>query len=61
MTLTFLQYLIVTIIVYLCLYSLISRICQCVEHCATAKAYEKYQEAEKNSETKTEKGEKIFE
>jgi len=44
---TFLQYLIIMVMGYLCLYSLISRICQCVEHCATAKAYGKYQEDKK--------------
>lgn len=42
---TFLQYLIVGLILYLCLYALINRLCQCIEHCATAKAYGKLQEA----------------
>ncbi len=36
---TFVQALIAFIVVYLCVYALISRICQCIEHCATAKAY----------------------
>lgn len=26
-------------ILYFCMYALINRICRCVEHCATAKAY----------------------
>lgn len=42
---TFLQYLIVGLILYLCLYVLINRLCQCIEHCATAKAYGKFREA----------------
>ncbi len=32
------------LVVYVALYTLISRICQCVEHCATAKAYSKFRE-----------------
>lgn len=42
---TFLQYLIVGLILYLCLYALINRLCQCIEHCATARAYGKLREA----------------
>lgn len=30
--------------VYLCIYSLINRVCQCIEHCATARAYSKFRE-----------------
>lgn len=30
-----------TILVYICIYSLIDRICKCVEHCATAKGFSK--------------------
>lgn len=41
---TLLQYLIVGLILYLCLYALINRLCQCIEHCATARAYSKLQE-----------------
>lgn len=26
-------------IFYLCIYALVNRVCRCVEHCATAKAY----------------------
>lgn len=26
-------------ILYLCIYALVNRICRCVEHCATARAY----------------------
>lgn len=28
-----------------CLYALISRICKCIEHCASAKGYTKLEEA----------------
>lgn len=42
---TFLQYLIVGLILYLCLYALVNRLCICIEHCATAKAYGKFREA----------------
>lgn len=41
---TLIQQLIVLIILYLCAYTLIDRICKCVEHCATAKAYCKFRE-----------------
>lgn len=32
------------IIVFICAYTLIDRICKCIEHCATAKAYSKFRE-----------------
>lgn len=41
---TLIQQFIVLIILYLCAYTLIDRICKCVEHCATAKAYSKFRE-----------------
>ena len=41
---TFGQALVAFIIVYFCFYALISRISQCIEHCATAKAYSKFRE-----------------
>ena len=41
---TFVQVLIGFIVVYLCMYALISRICQCIEHCTTAKAYSRFRE-----------------
>lgn len=41
---TFWQMIIAFVIVYCCFYSLISRICQCIEHCATARAYSKFRE-----------------
>lgn len=40
----FLQYIVAFLIVYLCVYALFNRICQCIEHCATAKAYSKFRE-----------------
>lgn len=41
---TFLQYMIAFFILYLCVYALISRVCKCIEHCATARAYSKFRE-----------------
>lgn len=41
---TFIQIVIAFIAVYLCVYALIGRICQCIEHCATARAYSKFRE-----------------
>lgn len=38
---TFVQALIAFITVYLCVYALINRICQCIEYCAKARAYSK--------------------
>lgn len=33
------------IVVYICLYTIIDRICRCKEHCATANSFNKYVEA----------------
>ena len=41
---SFLQYVIAFLILYICVYALINRVCQCIEHCATAKAYSKFRE-----------------
>lgn len=41
---TFWQMVIAFIVIYLCVYALIGRICQCIEHCATARAYSKFRE-----------------
>ncbi len=30
--------------IYLCVYALINRVCQCIERCATARAYSKFRE-----------------
>lgn len=40
----FLQIVAAVIILYLCIYALINRVCKCVEHCATARAYSKFRE-----------------
>lgn len=40
----FLQIITAVIILYLCIYALINRICKCVEHCATARAYSEFRE-----------------
>lgn len=41
---SFMQMVIIFIVLYLCVYALINRICQCIEHCATARAYSKFRE-----------------
>lgn len=38
------QYTFILFAVYLCVYALINRICKCIEHCATARAYSKFRE-----------------
>lgn len=35
----FIQYVIAFLIIYLCVYALINRVCQCIEHCATAREH----------------------
>ena len=42
---TFVQIVIAFLIVYICVYALINRVCQCIEHCATARAYSKFRES----------------
>lgn len=42
---TFVQIVIAFLIIYICVYALINRVCQCIEHCATAKAYSKFRES----------------
>lgn len=41
---TFIQYIIAFLVLYLCVYALINRLCRCVEHCATARAYSRLTE-----------------
>lgn len=41
---TLFQQITLLIILYLCVYALISRVCKCIEHCATARAYSKFHE-----------------
>ena len=41
---TFWQMVIAFIVIYIFVYALIGRICQCIEHCATARAYSKFRE-----------------
>lgn len=44
---TFMNYVGATLFIvaiYLCIYALINRVCQCIEHCATARAYSKFRE-----------------
>jgi hypothetical protein len=39
------------VIVYLCAYALVSRICQCIEHCANAKAYSAFAKSGAENDT----------
>lgn len=41
---TLVQYMLILFAIYLCVYALISRVCKCIEHCATARAYSKFHE-----------------
>ena len=41
---TFIQFIVAFFILYLCVYALINRVCKCIEHCATARAYSKFRE-----------------
>lgn len=41
---TFVQTAVIFLILYLCIYALIDRVCKCIEHCATARAYSKSKE-----------------
>ena len=41
---TFIQFIVAFFIFYLCVYALINRVCKCIEHCATARAYSKFRE-----------------
>lgn len=45
MNFTFMQLIIMFLIVYVCLYALVDRIMKCIEHCATARAYRRFKEA----------------
>lgn len=36
------EFCVAALFVYLCLYGLVNRVCKCMEHCATAKAYGKF-------------------
>lgn len=42
---TFMQLIIMFLIAYVCLYTLVDRIMECIEHCATARAYGRFKEA----------------
>lgn len=41
---TFIQFIVAFFILYLCVFALINRVCKCIEHCATARAYSKFRE-----------------
>lgn len=40
------QIIIMFLIGYVCLYSLLDRVMKCIEHCATAKVYGRFREAD---------------
>ena len=40
----FVQYMLAFLVLYICVYALINRVCQCIEHYATARAYSKFRE-----------------
>lgn len=33
-------------VTYLCVYALLARICQCIEHCATARSFKRFMETQ---------------
>lgn len=39
MNLTALQLALFIVMIYICIYSIVNRICKCFEHCSTAKSY----------------------
>ena len=43
---TVIQIIIMFLIAYVCFYALVDRIMKCIEHCATAKAYGRFREAD---------------
>nr|DAL42052.1 MAG TPA_asm: hypothetical protein [Caudoviricetes sp.] len=43
---TVMQLIIMFLIGYVCLYTLIDRIMKCIEHCATARVYGRFREAD---------------
>ena len=43
---TVIQIIIMFLIAYVCFYALVDRIMKCIEHCATARAYGRFREAD---------------
>ena len=43
-------------IIYICIYALINRICQCTEHCATARAFSRLYDSATPTKTGGDKG-----
>lgn len=46
MTFTFMQWVLMFLIVYTCIYILIDRVLRCIEQCAMARAYRSFREVE---------------
>ena len=42
---TIFQYTLLIVVIFICVYTLVDRICKCIEHCATAKAYGEFRKA----------------
>ena len=42
--LTFVQAILLTIIVFLCVYTVVDRLCRCIEVCSTNRSYKKFLE-----------------
>ena len=42
--LTFMQAILLTIIVFLCVYTVVDRLCRCIEVCSTNRSYKKFLE-----------------
>lgn len=51
----FLQTIILFMIVYLCTFSIVNRVCCCIERCRAAKAYLSFKENETEKELEDEK------
>ena len=47
---TFAQYLIAFLVLYICIYALIDRLCKCIEQCAVARAFYKFCEKDETGD-----------
>lgn len=45
MAITFMQLLLMIILIWICVYTILNRICKCFEHCMTARSFNKYCDA----------------
>jgi hypothetical protein len=42
MAITFMQLLLMIILIWICVYTILNRICKCFEHCMTTRSFNKY-------------------